>query len=120
MWRSNKWHEVEVTIYNEEEPTELEGGKAIRDVTESQTIRIFPLREGSVFIYDGDGRYAAEGLSFQISKKQVATLDFNIEAGRTFIEYNGSVWRIVSVLDYRNTREIRLMQCKSVKILDVD
>jgi len=120
VWRSNKWHEVEVTIYNEEEPTELEGGKAIRSTTTPETVRIFPLKEGSTFVYDGDGRYAVDGLSFQISKKQAATLSFTIEVGRTFLEYNGSVWRISNVLDYRNIRQVRLMQCKSVKILDVD
>ena len=50
MWRSNKWHEVEVSIYNEEDPTDLEGGKAIRKITTPETVRIFPLREGTMFL----------------------------------------------------------------------
>jgi len=120
MWRGNKWHEVEVSIYNEKDPTDLEGGKAIRDVTTLETARIFPLKEGTMFFHDEDGRFAAEGLKFQISKKQASDLSFTIEAGRTFIEYNGNTYRIVQVLDYTHVRQIRVTQCKSVKILNVD
>ena len=36
MLRANKWHETEVLIYNEEDPTDLEGGKAIREITSSR------------------------------------------------------------------------------------
>ena len=120
MWRGNKWHEVEVSIYNEEDPTDLEGGKAIRGVTTSVTARIFPLKEGTMFFHSEDGRFAAEGLKFQISKKQALDLTFTIEAGRTFIEYNGNTYRIIEVADYTHVKRIRLIQCKSVKILNVD
>jgi len=120
MWRSNKWHEVEVSIYNEEDPTDLEGGKAIREITTPKTVRIFPIKEGTMFFHDGEGRFAGEGFKFQISKKQASELSFTIESGRTFIVYNGNTYRILQVLDYTHVRQIRLMQCKSVKILNVD
>jgi hypothetical protein len=120
MWRANKWHEAEVTIYNEETPTELEGAKAIRKNTDDETIRIHPLKEGTMFFWDDEGRFEGEGLRFQVSKKQLASLSFDINGGRTFIEYNGKTFRIVNVYDYTHLKQIRLMECKAVKILDVD
>ena len=120
MWRANKWHEVEVSIYNEEDPTDLEGGKAIRKITTPVTARIFPLKEGTMFFHDGDGRFAGEGLKFQISKKQADELGFTIESGRTYIDYGGNTYRITQVSDYTHVKRIRLIQCKSVKTLNVD
>lgn len=120
MWRANKWHETEVTIYNEEDPTELEGGKAIREDSEEETTKIVILKEGTMFFYEAGGRFEAEGLRFQISKKKSSDLSFSIEAGRTFVVYNGKTYRIVNVWDYSYIRQIRLIECKAVKILDVD
>ena len=120
MFQYNKRWETEVTAYNDEDPTELEGGIILREKTDDITLKILLIKEASMFFYEKDGRFFSDGLIFQVSKKELEDKSFEIITGSTFIVKGSNTYRIVEQKDYREFKFTKLIQCKALKIVDVD
>ncbi len=120
MFNCNKWHEIEVTAWNLSEPTIEVDGLVNRDKGLDFTIDILILKAGSMAFTTGQGKFVEDGINFQISQKELDDTLFEIINDRTHIEYNGGIYRVMHVIDYSMYPHTQLMECKAMKIINVD
>ena len=120
MWHLNNFYEENVTAWNEEDAVFIDGGKSLREKSDDVTMSILTMKEGSMFFYEDEGRFQSDGIVFQVSKAELEKLDFSIKSGNTHIEKDGNTYRVMEVVDYRRFILTQLIECKCVKIMDVD
>ncbi len=120
MWQYNRRWEISITAYNEEEPTVGEGGKVLREKTDDVSLKILLIKEGSMFFWDKDGRYLSDGLLFQVSQKELDDKSFSIITGSTHLVKDDITYRVKEQKDYTRFKFTKLIQCRAVKLIDVD
>lgn len=118
----NKRWEVEVTAYNESDPTRKKGGIVSRDKGTEVTLNVLILhipnrRETR---NETGMRFQEDGFQFQVSDEELTNKSFEIKAGRTFIIRNGDVYRVTVVKDYREYKFTQAMQCLAVRSIPID
>lgn len=119
-WLCNRWHEETITAYNEEEATDMDGGLERREKTDDVEMEAFVIETGSMFFHGEDGRFVSEGLVFQVSLKEMDDKSFEFKTGKSFLEYDGYTYRVMEITDYSKFPFTQLIECKAVKIVDVD
>lgn len=120
MWVTNRKYEVSATFWNESVATRSTGGLQSRSDGSSVTLYITWMHVGKEFIDEPEGRFKRDVYSFQVSWKELDDNSFTIIEGRTFLEKGGQIYRVVQLSDYTDYWAIQLIECKCVKIIDVD
>ena len=118
-WLCNKWHEQAIIVWQEDEPTEEDDGNVIRGRGEDVEIYVFIMDTGKVFTYEEDGRFAEDGFIFQVSRKELEDKSFEIITGRTHIEWDGYLYRVVKSIDFAEYTFTQLLECECVKLIEL-
>lgn len=114
----NKWYEEDVTFWNEGNAIRKDGGITHREKTSEVTLKVFIINVGSMFFWDNNGRFNADGLIFQVSKYELENNSFEIKDGSTHIVYKEKTYRVVNSYDYKDFTFTGLIECKCVRIID--
>jgi len=120
MWLFNRRHEIEVTAWNEGDPVETRGGLITRPKEDETSLDILLIKAGNIFIWGQTGRFVVDGLIFQVSLTELEDNSFEIKDGSTHIEYDGNTYRIQESKDYSMYILTQLIQCKAMKVPNVD
>jgi len=120
MWLYNTRHEIHVTAWNEGDPIEGDDGLVLRVKGTDVDLKILLIKAGNLFIWSETGRFVTDGLIFQVSKKELQDKTFEIIDGSTHIVYSGNLYRVQSTLDYSTYKRTQLIQCKAMKVPNVD
>lgn len=107
-------------MYNESDAVIDEYGKSTRTKGEEVSLNILLTKMGDLLFYGEQGRFVEHGIVFQISEQELDDNSFTITSGKTFLEFGGDTYRILSVVDYTQVYHTQLMQCKAVKVIDAD
>ena len=118
----NARHSIEMTFYNEGESTRDDGGLVLRNKGEEVNIRVLYIHtENTREIRKENGqRYRIDGFTFQVSKRDLDSNSFSIEAGKTFVIKDGYVYKVLSVQDYSMFPLTRSYECKAIRMVKIN
>lgn len=119
-WTTIRWHLTNVTMYNESTANIADSGLVTRTKGTEKTIGILIMNSGTMFFYGENGRFTEDGIKFQVDKKMLDDNSFEVLTGRTFLVYNGNTYRVLDVKDYKEYPHVKLIECKAVRIIDVE
>ncbi len=112
---STLWHAENAILWNESSPAVSDEGLINRQEGTGSTLNIFIITKGTIFFFDEDGRFSGDGIVFYISNQELDNNSFTIISGRTHIEYNGEVFRVVETADKTHRSFTKLIECKALK-----
>lgn len=118
----NEQWTIDVTAYNEGEPSRGIGGIVERTLSPEVTLSILHMHiPNTREVRDANGRrFKEDGFKFQVSDSELTAKNFEIIAGRTFIVKDGYKYRVTEVKDYRQYKFTLCMQCLAVRLIPVD
>lgn len=116
----NQAHEVDITAYNESEPTRVEGGIVERTKSEEVTLRILRMHEQARERRTDKGqRYIEDSFTFQIRPSELTAKSFTLYEGRTHFIIGDNNYRVLSVIDYSAYPLTNMIQGRAVRKINV-
>lgn len=120
MWRRSRLHTELVTAKNYSSPIRLDGGRRDRDIEQEVELRIIVMDHETIDSHEDFGIITYDKITFQVSGYEMDKKDFYVKTGKTYIEWNGEMYRVNDVTDYTNRIQTSLVECKAVRRLHAD
>lgn len=116
----NEAHEIEITAYNESDPTRLEGGIVERTKSIEVTLKILKMHKESRERRNKSGqRYLEDSFTFQVRPNELTDKSFTLNEGRTHFIIGTNNYRVMSIIDYSMYPLTNMIQGRAVRKINV-